>query len=61
MNGVIEPQFEVHCEICGHPQLGLGKTMRAAVKELAFLKWKKVLGRWRCEGCADISSVGNSA
>ncbi len=51
-NGVLVPSFDVHCQVCEQPQLGLGPKKIDAVRCLRRSGWKEINGRWHCDDCA---------
>ena len=51
-NGVLMPQYEVHCYGCEEPNLGLASTQKRAESVLDSMEWKKVGGFWHCPSCA---------
>jgi hypothetical protein len=51
-NGVLLESFDVHCQVCERPQLGLGPKKSDAVRYLRSIGWKKHESRWHCYKCA---------
>lgn len=51
-NGVLVQSFDVHCQVCERPQLGLGPKKSDAVRSLRKCGWKKIDRRWHCDDCA---------
>lgn len=50
-NGVLVQSFDVHCQECERPQLGLGPKKSDAVRYLRRIGWKKFGRLWHCQHC----------